>query len=242
MKSSIRNDRTGKLFLIILLPAFLFMSACSGGGGDISVNIPTPAGTPVSLTTVKGFFYGTAAPGSQMSFNLSGSDSTGQAWTGSFAMASDGPTTFETNNVYKERVLTSLTRTADGASASGVSTSYFLVSDSSLYKSVSSSGTTAVPTAQTLLPDNVRVGDSGSLQTTSRSDNAIETATWKLEGEFNFNSKFTFSFIVRDATTNVVKTLEDDTLYLDSAGKPYKVTMTVVTNSVQLTMAGNRNP
>jgi hypothetical protein len=220
----------------------LCLLACGGGGGGDATATPTPVGTAVNLATVKGIINGTAAPGSQVSFNIAGSDTTtGQAWTGTYARASDGSTTFESNNVNKVRVLSTLTRTVDGLSASNVTTSYFLMSNNNFYKSVSSSGVTSIPITQTPLPDNARVGDFGNLMTIRGSNNTTETTIWKLEADYNGNSKLTFSFMARDTTTNVVTSLKDDTLYLDSTGNPYKLTMNYMTNSLQLTMSGNRS-
>jgi hypothetical protein len=224
-----------------LLIALFFVVSCGGGGGGDSTAPPTPVGTAVDLRIVKGFYSGTAAPGSQASFNISGSDSTGQAWTGSLSMVSDGPTTFEGNNVNKRRFLTTLTRTVDGSSASSITTEYYLASNNNFYKSVSSSGVTEVPITQTQLPDNARVGDFGNLRTLRGSNNITHSGTWKLEGDYNGNSKITFSHMNQDSS-NVITSLEDDTFYLDTTGNPYKYTVTLITNSIHLTMSGNRNP
>lgn len=227
-------------FMVVSVPIISFcLSACGGGGGD-STGTPTPVGTAVNLTTVKGFYDGTATPGSIAVFNISGSDTTGQAWTGSLSIVSDGPTTFESNNVNQLRSLITLTRTADRFSVSSVTTEYFLISNGNFYKSVSSSGVTAVPSMQTPLPANARVGDFGNLRTVTTSANTTTSSIWKLEADYNGNSKITFSSTIVDSG-NVIKALEDDTFYLDSIGYPYKISINVISNSVQLTMSGNRS-
>ncbi|MFZ4439419.1 MAG: hypothetical protein ACOYOS_13400 [Syntrophales bacterium] len=231
----------------------LSLSACGGGGGGggettaapTPTTTPTPIGTAVSLATIKGFFMGTAPAGSQMSFELTGSDTAGNTFSETLSFASDGPTTFEGNNVTKCRVLDTLRSTADGSSITDITTRYYLTSDGYLYKMVSSSGETAVPTAQTLLPDIAHVGDFGNrwnltIPSTGAFTFSYQSSTWKLEADINGKSKFKFSSTTTTAG-GVIQALSDTTYYLDSAGNPYKVSSTLITNKIHLTMSGNRS-
>jgi hypothetical protein len=230
--------KTLRILAGLVMAALLF--GCGGGGGGGTPATPTPAGTAVSFATFKGFIIGTAAAGSQVSFNLTGSDSQGSAWTGSLAVVSDGASTFEAQNVTNSRVLTTLTRTATGVTASGIETLYFLTANGNLYKQVSSSGTTGVPAAQTQLPAIGHVGESASLWTLSESDGSTETLAWRLDPDVNGNSKLVLSSVTRDGS-NAVTTVEDNTFFLDASGNPFRFSVTVTTGGVTVSLAGNRN-
>lgn len=230
--------------LMGLSVAMLFgLAGCGGGGGGDGGGTPqvqTPAGTAVSMTTFKGLFTGTATAGSQMSFTLTGSDTSGNAWTGSLSMVSDGPTTFENNSVTKSRSTFVLTRSSTGTSATNTDTSYFLAANGNFYKSINSAGETSVPSTQATIPDNSHVGDSGSLWNETSSDGTSESITWKLEADFDGKSKLTFSSTAKDAS-NVTIAQEDDTFYLDSNGNPFKYEAKVTANGITINLSGNRN-
>lgn len=223
---------------IFCLFSAILLFGCGGGGGSSTPATPTPVGTTVSMATFKGLYYGTATPGTQMSFTLSGSDSQGNSWTGSFAAVSDGPTTFESQNVTKSRTLVTLQR-GTSTPVTGISSRYFLTSNSTLYKSVSSLGVTSVPTTQTLMPNTIQVGDFDNFLNTTNSDGTTSTGTWRLDADFNGNSKFVLSGITR--TGGTVTGLEDDTFYLDSSGNPYRMEISVTVSGVTVTMSGNKN-
>jgi hypothetical protein len=186
----------------------------------------------------KGLFLGTAPAGSQIAFNLAGTDTAGSTWSGSFTMVSDGPLVFESQNVYKSRILITLKNAPSGTSASVVSSYYFLASNMNLYKIIDSSGVTSTPTSQGQIADIVNVGDSGTLWARSNSDGTTETTTWKLNGDVNGVSKFVLSTVEKSGAA--VTSLEDDTFYLDTAGTPFRYSVTVTVNGVTVTMSGNK--
>ena len=225
-----------RLFCGIVATALLF--GCGGGGGGTPA-VPTQAGTSVSLATAKAFQTGTAAAGSQLSFTLTGSDTQGGAWSGSFAIVSDGATTFEGQAVTKARSLTTLTRTSSGASVTGSTSSYFLVSDGSLYKTVDSFNVTGTPTSQTAVPDSAKVGDSGNLWNITYSDGSSSSSTWKLEPEFNGNTKLTSSTTTIEAS-NAVSSTEEQSIYLDANGNPFKFDEKVTVSGVTVSLTGNK--
>jgi len=232
-----------RLLMGLTAAALFGLAGCGGGGDGGTPQTPTPAGTAVSLTTFKGFFTGTAAAGSQISFALAGTDTAGNAYSGSITLVSDGPTTFENNSVTKCRSIATLTRTATGVTATNTNTQYFLAANGNFYKSLNSSGETSVPGTQTPIPDTAHVGDANNLWSETSSDGTSESITWKLEAEFNGNSKLTFSSTVKDSS-NVTTVLEDDTFYLDSTGNPYKYVATIkstATGGTTITLSGNKN-
>jgi hypothetical protein len=226
------------LFLVVGILA----SGCGGGGGGNAIvpvtQTPTPVGTPVNLTVFKGLFMGTAPAGSQIAFNLSGTDTAGSTWSGSFTMVSDGPLVFESQNVYKSRILITLKNVPNGTSASVVSSYYFLASNMNLYKIIDSDGLTSMPTSQGQIADTVNVGGSGALWALSNSDGTTETTTWKLNGDVNGISKFVLSTAGMSGAS--VTSLEDDTFYLDSAGNPFRYTVTLTVSGVTVTLSGNK--
>jgi len=220
---------------------FCLAGCGEGGSGSTETNLPlTPTGTEVSLTTFNGFFTGTAATGSQMSFTITGSDTLGWAYSGSIAFVSDGITTFEGQTVTQVRIISTLTRTATGASSTGFVTEYFLVSDGNLYKQVNSLGETGVPSSQTPLADSARVGDFGNLWNITNSDGTSDTCTWKLDADFNNNSKLIISFVSKNLSDVVIR-LEENTFYLDGTGNPYKYAVKITSNGQSLRMSGKRN-
>lgn len=217
---------------VVLMFALL---GCGGGGGTTPT--PTPVTTTVNMSTFKGYFYGTAPAGSQIRFNLTGTDTQGYSWTGSFTAVSDGTTVYETKNVNKTRMLSSLTRST-GVSASAIVTRYFNVLDSTLYKEINSLGTIFTVSSQTVLPDTLNVGDFGTLMSGVSSDGRTTTSTWKLEPDSNGNVKFTISQVEKQST--LVVGLTDNIFYLDSNGNAYKMTIITTTNGVTVTLSGNK--
>jgi hypothetical protein len=115
-----------------------------------------------------------------------------------------------------------------------------LTSNGNLYKGVDSSGATGVPISQSLFADTVLVGDFGNLWVINYSDGTSGSFTWKLVADNNGNSKLIISSIIKNANNSVIS-LEDDTYYLDSAGNPYRLSMTTTIGSTTVTLSGNKN-
>jgi hypothetical protein len=213
---------------VLLLVAVIGLTACGGGGGG-TADTPTPVGTSVSMASFKGVFLGTAT-GAQYSFPaLLGSDSQGRGWSGSFTVVADGATTFEAQNVTKRRSLVTL-QIAGGTPVSSTTTSYFLVSDGSAYKSISSSGVTYIPTSQTLIPATIKVGDFGTIGAASGSDGTTSTTTWALNADVNGASILAISSIIKTGVT--ITGTEVDSFYLDASGVPTKLAISVTVNTV----------
>ena len=229
------------LLIVLMMVSGIVLVGCSGDVGD-GEGMMTPIGTPVSMATFKGLYYGTATPGTQMDFTLAGSDSQGNPWTGSAAVVSDGPTTFESQSVTKSRTLLTLQRGAD-TPVTGIVSYYHLASNSTLYKSVSSDGVECVPTTQTVIPNTINVGDFDNFENTNNSDGTTSTVTWILEPLYDGASKFVITSIERTGAT--IDYVEEDSFYLDSSGVPYgmgvKVTEGYFTATLSVTLYGSRN-
>ncbi len=224
-----------KLLCMVMLS--ILLSACGGGSSEPT----TPIGTTVDLTAFKGVYLGTAA-GSQYNFpSLSGGDSLGRAWTGSYSRTAYGSTIFETNNVTQS--VTNINLQLGATSSGSIGTSYFLLSDSSFYKGVSSTGMTALPVTQFPIPSSPKVGDVGVIGTLNHSDGTTSTATWSLNADVNGGSQLVFSTAIKTGTA--VTSTETDTFYLDSTGSPTRMAIKVTLTSPQsltVNLSGNRVP
>ncbi len=212
--------------------AVMLLTGCGSG-----TSTPTPVGTVVSLVQFKGYFVGKSAAGSQILFPLTGSDTSGNTWVGSHKIISDGTTVFENIPVTKSRIVVTLANVLNQTPSTTLSR--YFTTDESLYKEVYSSGVTGTPLSQKTVPDIIHVGEFGNLWVVYKSDGTSESATWKLEPDINGNSKLTYSFVYKDLA-NVEVGTESDTFYLDSAGNPYKESVTLTTGGVTITVSGNR--
>jgi len=226
--------RINGLYLLGAVAA-LAMVSCGGRIGGGGYDTPTPAGTAVSMATFKGLMYGTATPGRQMSIKLHGSDSQGNPYTGTYTVVSDGPTTFESQYVTKSRTLVTLQKGSDNP-VTVSSSRYYLFSDNTLYKSVSSLGVTSVPTTQSVIPDIIHVGDVHNFLSITNSDGSITTTTWIMEPEYHGNTKFILSAAIKSG--DVVTSTEENTYYLDPSGNPYRMKVSLTINGVTINMSG----
>lgn len=221
------------IFLAVLV------SGCGGNGGG--GNTPTALGTPVNLATFKGYFMGYTSVGHpQVSFTLTGSDTLGAAWTGTYTITDNGPAATVDNLTVSTSTIT-MSANAPVSDISNVK--YFLASNGSLYKMTNAAGTVSyTPSLFTMPSALANVGNYGSLATLAGSDGSTVTIGWELSPEFNGNSLMKISTF----TTNqygVLTTREVDTFYLNPAGTPYKLAisytygMTLTSGGVTVTMA-----
>jgi hypothetical protein len=224
--------------VIISMWVLFSMAGCGGGGTSATQTIPTPLRTPVNVTATKAIYSGTATTGTQASFSLTGSDLQSNSWSGSYTLISEGPTTFEGQNVTASRSTLSLQQ-AGGASSILVATRYFLTPIGAMYRIVDGSGRIISVIGEASLPDVPLTGEGGT-GTASVSDGTTALIGWRLDPDVNGNSKLTFSTVTRMADNSLVS-LEDDSFYLDSFGNSYKMTVVVTTGGTTVTLSGNKN-
>ncbi len=238
--------------LTLAASLFLMLIVCGcGSNNGAPGNIPTAMGTPVSLVKFKGYFMGyTTAGHPPISFNLTGTDTHGVAWSGTYTIISDGPTTiFENQNVTKSSIQMVVNAPASNI-FSNISTTisrnvsnnkYFFASNGNLYKITNALGTLSyIPTNFAMPSSPANVGDFGNLASLSgSSDGSTLNIAWELSPEFNGNSLMKISTITRDIF-NIITTNEVDTFYLDRAGNPYKLGIVVTTGGVTVTMTGDK--
>ena len=229
-----------KLFMLFaMLVSVAGLCAYGGSGGRAATPdaTSTPVGTTVNLTAFKSVLMGSST-GSQYSFPyLAGKDTQGRAWSGSYSLIADGATTFEAQNVTKNRSLTTL-KLGSGTPVSTVSTKYFQVADGSSYKFVDSSGLISVSVSQFVIPATPKVGDFGTIGTFNNTDGTTFTVTWSLNADVNGASQLVISSVVRSGST--VTATETDTYLLDATGNPTKFSVSVTISGVIVNLSGNR--
>lgn len=229
------------ILLLAMVVSVTGLVACGGGGDSTPIilptSTPTPIGTTVDLTAFKGVLSGTAT-GSQYNFpSLTGTDSLGRTWSGSYLLVADGATTFEAQSVTKSRAVITL-QLLSGTPVSSFDTKYFQVADGSIYKIIDSDGVISVPTSQSPLPSTPKVGDAGTIGTFNNSDGSTTTVTWALIAGVNGSSQLAIFLVFRSGST-VIGT-EADTYFLDASGNPTRFAVSVTIGGDTVNLSGNR--
>lgn len=177
---------TSRLFKILaILSVTGMVTACGGGGGgssDSPAKIPTDPNQEFSLATLK-----STAPGTVYSTQLTGSDSAGGQWTGSFSVANRAQVMLDGILVTPQELLVSLS--SQGSSATSGGTTYI---DTSGYVlgSRGQDGTVCTPAFLYQLPDVVKIGDFGFGPTETCSDGTSSDSSWRVEDAGNGNIDF----------------------------------------------------
>lgn len=96
-----------------------------------------------------------------------------------------------------------------------------------------------MPTTQTVIPNTIHVGDFDNWMNLTNSDGTTVTGTWRLDSDYNGNTKFVLSAVIKTGST--VTGLEEDTYYLDASGTPYKMEVSVTVSGVTVNLSGNTN-
>jgi hypothetical protein len=231
--------KKGILWAVVGLWAVMGLFACGGGGGGGGAeSFTTPIGTTVDLSVIKNFAEA-KTQGSTMSFNMSGSGSTGANLTGLFSLAISAPTS--TVNVEVQQV--TITNKGTGISASETTT-YYYHQTGYLYEIVHGDGTisTPAPSSQTLLLSSAKVGDSGADLAVNNPDGSVETSTWRLDPGTNGDAKFVFSYTDRDSLNAVILTEEDSYTIKPNGSISALATKISYSNPVLIiTLSGNKN-
>jgi len=252
---------------LFLAAASLSLTACGSSNGvdpgatptttlaTPATSTPTAAGVAVNATAFKNVFYGKTT-GAQFAFNLSGFDSAGTAWTGSYTVIADGAN-FQTVSavpsasglpLFRSRSLATLQQSG-GMPSSSSSTKYYLASDCSFYSFTDSSNISYVPVQQPVpLPDSLRVGDLGSLaslkQTSKTEPNTIDVM-WNLTPGVNGGSDLVITSNLQKPSVGV--DTEVDCFTLDANGIPTALSVHLInrfltTVVLDLTLAGPVDP
>lgn len=236
------SDRSSLLliFLLVFMPQ---LQGCgSGGGGSSNPSTATPIGTPVNLSEMQSFDQATAAPGTAMSFNLTGtlcSSTICNNVDDTLSTTVSDPTT--TNGQTYNVVITmeTFTNLTTGETITGKSTTYIL-SNGYVDTVVYDYGATGKMTSETLLPAQAKVGDTNNNYTTLNFTNGeTETGVWRIDPGENGDAILVFSFVRKDSLNNVMIT-EDDAYTIKSNGKIAGMSLTQVNGGITLKISGNR--
>lgn len=238
-----RNKFFMAMVILLALPISFF--GCGGGGGGSS-STATPIGTPVNLGVIKSFAEASGAPGTAISFNLSGTISNGALSNNLIGTAShtiSQPTTTVissvTTTVNVLQSIISLTNTVSNKTASDTITSYVLTSGYQ-YRTVDSTGLIGTPTGtQTLLPASAKVGDSGNFVTLSLSDGTTETQTWRIDSGNNGDAIFVLVSITTDTLSNVTDT-ESEAYTIKPDGTVSALSITSESSGITVHVSGNK--
>jgi hypothetical protein len=235
------------MLLVISLALSISLFGCGGGGGGSS-STTTPIGTPVNLGVIKSFAEASGAPGTTISFNLSGTVSQGALSNNLIGTAShtiSQPTTTiissVTTTVNVLQSMISLTNTVSNITSSNTSTSYILTTGF-IYTEVDDSGLTSTPTgSQTLLPASAKVGDSGNLVTLNLSDGTTDTETWRIDPGNNGDAIFVDITTTRDSLNNLQSTESDAyTIKPDGSVSALSIIFTDVSSGETIKVSGNK--
>jgi len=238
------------MLLVISLIQSIFLFGCGGGGGGSS-STTTPIGTSVNLGVIKSFAEASGAPGTTISFNLSGAVSNGAVSNNLIGTASytiSQPTTTvissvtTTVNVLQSTL--SLTNTIANVTISGMSTSYVLTTGY-LYKEIVSGnglpGPTVAPISQTLLPATAKVGDSGNAITLSLSDGTTNAEIWRIDPGNNGDAIFVETTTTRDSLNNLQSTESDAyTIKPDGTVSALSINVNDVSSGITINVSGNK--
>ena len=158
--------------LIVVLIITLLMAGCGGSGDDST--------TPSEPITYHLYDDGQFDPGYQLSFSLTGSDSTGGSWTGTVLIETKSQVQVSGQTVVPMETYVSLTETSSSYTADGIGTTY-TNPNTLITVLMEVNGVTYTPTDTSVMPELAEIGDSGALPAFSGSDGSTITGTWRLE-------------------------------------------------------------
>lgn len=221
----------------IFLTVVLSLAGCGGGGNGGTATVSTPMGTTVSMTAFKSVFLGTST-GATFNFSaLVGTDLQGHTWSGSYTLVADGAATFENQNITKSRNLLNIH--SDTSITNNLTSMYFQIADHSFYKIIADPAIEFLPTTQTSLPDNPKVGDSGTLGTFTSNVATPTTMTWALNPEVNGSSILVLSSSFKTGSTS--GPTEIFSYHLDPSGVPTKVMIQLNNGTTTVTLSGDKS-
>ena len=222
-------------------------TAISAGSSLISATVGSVSGSAtltiasvnasVNLVPFRTIFYGLQS-GSQLNFPvLSGTDSQGNSWTGSYSLHALGTTTYDGQTVTELQKYITTQQAGTTAVSSSVSL-YFLLSNGNPYRGISSTGLTTTFSSPVTLPTTATIGQFGSLWTSNQSDGTVVTTTWQVDSGSNGGSVLTISDAMSGSPAGVSNVACK--YYIDMNGNPTSVSISLSTGGITLYLSGNR--
>ena len=223
-------------FVILLFGVVFLFAGCGGGGGGSSHKSTT--------TTYKLYSDGYFTAGSQESYNLTGSNTSGDAYTGTLLIEPQSATTFNSAAAIPVEDTLSLTNTVSNNSGTLIGIEYFSTDASNLellgYHSDQYGGDATPATSLSVIPQSASIGDSGSAGTYTFSNGDILTITWELTQASGSYANLIMSTTVTTSTGSALLT-EENTFVIDQDGNRQSVTINAVLNGITVTLSGNKS-
>ena len=182
-----------KYYIFIAIVTIFSLSGCGGGGSSTT---PTDPNTVFSLFPSAYFTLGYSE-----SYTLTGTDTGGGVFTGSYSIQTQSQSTFNGNPAIPFAVSLQLNNTASGAFVTAIGTGYYSTTISNLHNlgfTNTTFGTTTVSASTTALPTTATIGNFGSVGTYTDSAGDTDVDTWRLDDGGNGNAKLVFSTTTTD--------------------------------------------
>jgi hypothetical protein len=202
------------------LSIILLLVCCGGGGGGGSSATP-------EATTFMLFPNGYFSAGYQESFNLTGSDTVGGKYTGTFLFKTESPTTFNGEQAIPVSELISATLTGENATETQTGTDYYSDNANSrvdLGFENDTEGTTSIGISLSPIPQTASIGDFGDIGTYPLSNGNTETSNWRLTQAGNGLANLIETSTITDSTGNTISTTEI-TNVIDTDGNCHSITV-----------------
>ncbi len=231
-----------KTIRYILISTFVIftLSACGGGGGGGSNTAPTNPTTVFSL-----FPSGYFSVGYSESYTLTGTDTAGGVFTGSYLIQTQTQSTFNGVPAIPFDVSLQLNNTASGAFVSAIGTGYYstnATNPENLGFTNTTFGTTTVSATTTALPTTASIGSFGSIGTYTDSAGDADVDTWRLDDGGNGNAKLVIFTTTTDQFGTVTSTSEESYL-INSSGNRISIEFRLFDTSsgITISLSGNKN-
>jgi hypothetical protein len=221
-----------KLFLIGIIVVFLIYG-CGGGSGG---------GSSSTSAIYKLFPDGYFSAGYQESYNLTGSNTAGGNFTGTYLLRTENPTTFNSEQAIPVTALLSITNTLNSASRTTTGTDYYSDNPNDRvllgYEFKTLDLITSIGTSLSALPLRAKIGDSGKEGSYTYNNGDTETTHWQLDQADNGLAILTISSTTQDSSGN--ETTADESRYLiDKNGNRQSITIILTSDSgVIMTLSG----
>jgi hypothetical protein len=206
----------------------VLLIGCGGGGSAVSPDVSPSPVAPVtqstSLLPFKSVYGGLASPGTAFSFDLMGTDTAGDSYTGKYSVVSKGQVVFEGQPVYhvQEQITAAI---KNGISINEVKDMYWSAPNFTLYKYVKSGdGDVFFEPSVRYLPDSMDVGYLMS-STTSGTINGVASSLTRVTRLDASGDKVNLVFSSSYIGGSVAQ--RDITYRLNSTGVPDKVTLLI---------------
>ena len=220
--------------LIGLYSLTFLLVACGGGGGTPTT--PTDPNTVFSLFAPDYFTVGHSE-----TTNLTGSDTLGGVYTGTFSAQTQPQTTFLGEAAIPIFGQLQLTNTANGAVLSSIGTVYWSTSAADRRQlGYSESSSTTVSGTSTAIPQTAMINDFGAIGTYTDNAGNVDVDSWRLDDGGNGRAKIVELGTTEDQFGNIITSSTTTTL-IDTNGNSLSTTLVVyiASENATITLSGN---